>query len=107
MIIENGTLQVITKTGGGLKNGNPVKVVEAIGEPIPCNLKTINHDHKGKVVDGVFTRASYEVLVDSVNAPHFKAERVKLTDNRGMAIGEFRVQDIQHLDCVGAVKITV
>ena len=107
MIIENGTLQVITKTGGGMKNGRPVKVEESFGNPIPCNLKTITHDHRGKVVDGVFTRASFEVLVDLSDVPHFTAERVLLKDNRGMRIGEFRVQDIQHHDCVEAVKITV
>lgn len=106
MIIENGTLQVITMTGGGIKNGNPVKVSESEGNPIPCNLKTITHDHNGKTVDGEFTQASYEVLIDSASFPQFTAERVVLTDNRNRRIGEFRVQDIQHLDCVSAIKIT-
>ena len=64
MIIENGTLQTIEKTGGGMKNGKPVKVEEVIGNPIPCNLKTITHNHKGKTIDGVFTQASFEVLID-------------------------------------------
>ena len=104
MIIENGTLQVITKTGGGMKNGNPVKVTESISSPIPCNLKTVKHDRKGKTVDGEFTQASYEVIVD---VQTFSAERVILHDNRGVRLGEFQVQDIQHLDCVNAVKITV
>lgn len=104
MIIENGTLQTIVKTGGGFVGGKPVKVEEEISEPIPCNLKTITHNHKGKAIDGVYTQASYEVLID---VPTFDAERVVLTDNRGKRIGEFRVQDIQHLDCVNAVKITV
>ena len=107
MIIENGKLQVITKTGGGVRNGKPVKVSETPGSPIPCNIKTNTNDHKGKVVDGEFTRSSFEILVDSVYFPHFTAEYVILTDNRGNGIGKFRVQDIQHLDCVGAVKITV
>lgn len=107
MIIENGTLQIVEKTGGGIKNGNPVKVTESLGNPIRCNIKTNNHDHKGKVIDGVFTRASFEVLVDSSDIHHFTAEYVELTDNRGKRIGRFRVQDIQHLDCVCAIKITV
>lgn len=106
MIIENGTLQVIARTGGGSVNGNPVKVSESEGTPIPCNLKTITHDHKGQAVDGEFTQASYEVLIDSASCPQFTAERVVLTDNRSRRIGEFRVQDIQHLDCVNAIKIT-
>lgn len=104
MIIENGTLQMIEKAGGGMKNGKPVRVEGVISDPIPCNLKTITHNHKGKTIDGVFTQASYEVLID---VPTFSAERVVLTDNRGVCLGEFQVQDIQHLDCVNAVKITV
>ena len=83
MIIENGKLQVITKTGGGVRNGMPVKVSETPGSPIPCNIKTNTNDHKGKVVDGEFTRSSFEILVDSVYFPHFTAEYVILTDNRG------------------------
>ena len=104
MIIENGTLQTIEKTGGGMKDGYPVKVEEVFGDPIPCNLKTITHNHKGTAIDGVFTQASYEVLID---VDVFSAERVVLTNNRGVRLGEFRVQDIQHLDYVNAVKIIV
>lgn len=107
MIIANGTLQTIEKTGGGLLDGRPVEVVETIGNPIECNIKTITHDHKGVVVDGVFTQSSYEVLIDTVAIPDFTYESVILTDNRGKRLGKFRVQDIQHLDCVDAVKITV
>lgn len=104
MIIENGTLQTIEKTGGGIVNGRPVRVEQVFGDPIPCNLKTITHNNRGKAIDGEFTQASYEVLVD---VPTFTAERVVLTNNRGVRLGEFRVQDVQYLDCVNAVKITV
>lgn len=104
MIIENGTLQTIEKTGGGMIDGRPAKVEEVISSPIPCNIRTITHNHKGKTIDGVFTQASFDVLID---VPTFSAERVILTNNRGVCLGEFRVQDIQHLDSVNAVKITV
>lgn len=104
MIIVNGTLQVIEKKGGGMLNGIPIKVEESISEPIPCNLRTIMHNHKGKTVDGVFTQSSYEVLIES---QQISAERVILTDSRNVRLGEFRVQDIQFLDFVNAVKIIV
>lgn len=104
MIIINGTLQVVEKKGGGMQNGKPIKVEESVGEPIPCNLRTVMHNQKGKTVDGVFTQSSYEVLIE---ARPISAERVILTDSRNVRIGEFRVQDIQYLDIVNAVKIIV
>ena len=49
MIIENGTISIKTKTGGGLVNGNPVRPSENWGEPIPCHITTNRHNNKGKV----------------------------------------------------------
>ena len=107
MIIENGTLQVVEKTGGGIINGKPVPVIETVGIPIPCNIKTLQDNKRGKTIDSVFTQSSYEVLIDTLAIPHFTADKVILTDNRGVVKGSFQVQDIQHLDEVQAVKITV
>jgi hypothetical protein len=39
--------------------------------------------------------------------PRFEAEKVLLTDNRGNELGEFRMQDVQHLDAVGVIKVIV
>lgn len=107
MIIENGTLQTISTTGGGIVNGRPVAAQETLGEPIPCNIKTNTSDRHGRAVDGVFQRTDYTVLIDTEAAQTFTAERVVLTDNRQQKIGEFRVQDIQHLDYVGAIQIAL
>lgn len=107
MIIENGTLQVVEKTGGGMVNGKPVPVIETVGIPIPCNIKTLQDNKRGKTIDSVFTQSSYEVLIDTLSIHHFTADKVILTDNRGVIKGTFQVQDIQHLDEVQAVKITV
>jgi hypothetical protein len=104
-VIENGALQIVGKTsGGGMAGGKPVPVQTALGDPIPCNIKTNTNDKKGFYIDGEFTRASFEVLIDE---QPFDAERLVLTNNRGVKLGEFRVQDIQHLDFVNTVKITV
>ena len=107
MIIENGTLQTIGTTGGGTEKGRPVPVRETLGEPIPCHIKTVTSDRHGRTVDGVFRHLSYVVLIDTAAVPVFKAERVVLTDNRGQRMGEFRVQDVQHLDFVQAIEIAL
>jgi hypothetical protein len=107
MIIENGTIQTISTTGGGMLHGRPVEVQETRSEPMWCNIKTNTDDRKGRTVDSVFRRTEYEVLIDTAEVERFTAERVVLTDNRGHELGEFRVQDVQHMDAVGAIKITV
>ena len=107
LIIDNGTLQVISTMGGGMVAGRPVPTTDTPGEPIPCNIKTNTSDRHGRAVDGVFKRTDYIVLIDTDAAQTFKAERVVLTDNRGQRMGTFRVQDIQHLDYVGAIQIAL
>lgn len=110
MILENGTLQTKIKTGGGTIKGVPIPVNEVLGEIFPCNIKskkyTSNADGGGQAeaVDSAFVRASYEVLVETDN---FTAEKVVLKDNRGNILGEFRVLEVQHLDYVNVVKITL
>ena len=110
MILENGTLQTKIKTGGGTIKGVPIPVNEVLGEIFPCNIKskkyTSNADGGGpaEAVDSAFVRASYEVLVETDN---FTAEKVVLKDNRGNILGEFRVLEVQYLDYVNVVKITL
>lgn len=103
MIITNGTISIKTKTGGGLINGNPVRPSETWSEPIPCNIKTNQHNNKGRINGNSFEVASYEVLIE---AQTFDADRVKLV-REGKDLGEFSIQDIEPLDAVGAIKITV
>lgn len=107
MIIENGFVCLITTSGGGLQNGIPIPVKNELGVPIPCNIRTIRHNHNGNSVDSVYTQQSYEVLIDSVIMPRFEAEKVFLIDNRNNELGQFDVQDVQHLDFAGAIRIVV
>ena len=104
MIIDNGTIRTVKKTGGGLVNGNPVKVEEVLSEPVPCHFTTNTNDHLGRYEGGTFTRAKYVILIETQD---FDAEHVILTTRRGVEVGKFRVQDIQFLDEVASVKITV
>lgn len=107
MIIQNGLLQTVTKSGGGSLNGIPQAVIENIGEPVPCNIKTVRNNLHGKSVDGIFRQTEFEVLILSSTFPVFGADVILLTDNRGQCLGRFLVQDIQFLDFVQAIKIDV
>ena len=71
LIIENGTLQVISTMGGGMVAGRPVPTTDTPGEPIPCNIKTNTSDRHGRAVDGVFKRTDYIVLIDTDAAQTF------------------------------------
>jgi hypothetical protein len=104
MIIENGNIRIVKKEGGGLVNGNPVKAVETLSDPIPCNYTVNQNDRLGRYEGGTFTQAKYVVLIDTCD---FAAEYIVLTTKRGTELGKFRVQDVQFLDVVGNVKITV
>lgn len=104
MIIENGTLQIKVKTGGGLdENGNPVRPSESWSPAIPCNIETNQYNGKGAVNGNVFTVASFAILIE--DRP-FDADRVLLT-REGKSLGEFAVKAVIPLSEVGILKITV
>lgn len=107
MIIENGYLQIVKSKGGGTDKGRPIPVTETIGRRIPCNIRTIKNNFHGKSEDGIYRQTEYEVLIDINTMDVFTSRKVVLTDNREQNLGTFRVQDIQHLDFVGAIKIDV
>ena len=107
MICENGFLQTVATTGGGMLHGIPQSVGVTAGDRIPANIKTVTHNRRGKTIDGQWTVASYVVLIDIDAVSEFTARKVVLTDNRGKLIGEFDVQDCQHLDYAGVIEITV
>jgi len=106
MIIVNGYIQVKVKAGGGMLNGRPQPVTVTESDPIPCNWKANKWDRKGKTVDGVFTQAQFEVLVE---LQEFTAETIILYDTTvtERKLGEFTVQSIEPLAATGATKITV
>lgn len=106
MIIENGYITTKVKSGGGMKNGRPQPVVVVDSDPIPCNWKAQKWDKKGKVKDGVFTQAQFEILVE---LQEFTAETLTLYDTTvtERLLGEFAVQSVEPLAATGATKITV
>ena len=107
MIVRNGTIQVYSKQGGGCNaSGDPIPVVESLGEPIPCNWKRNTYEKRGIYENGKFTAASYVILVDM---QEFSPCRFLLKDSKGNELGEYEVhrRGIAFLDYVGCIELTV
>lgn len=106
MIIVNGKLNILYKTGGGFQNGMPIPASEELGSDIPCNIGTPHAQHHDNVsADGnAYKTAEYTLLVD---VPVFEAEDIMLFNSRLKCLGRCRVQSVQYLDCVEAVQIKV
>ena len=106
MILDNGTIEVKTTSGGGLVNGIPQRATETWGNPISCHIVANMNDNKGTFTDGNFKRMSFTIWLDSP-LYHFKADRVRLTDNQGSVLGEFEVQSIEVSSFTGRTKVVV
>lgn len=107
MIIANGTMQEVLAHGGGFDEyGAPVtEGNETIGEAVPVNISGSRRKDNQTEDGGVaFTSATYDVLCEQTA---IEASEVILRDSRGGRMGRFRIQDVQYLDCVDAVKLSV
>lgn len=106
MIIQNGILQIVSKTGGGYKDGKPVAAESSLGEPIPCNFKVNNYEKRGIYVDGKFTQAAYIILIEM---QEFEPCTFLLKDMRGNTLGTYTAyqKGILFLDAVDNIQITV
>ncbi|GIM60088.1 hypothetical protein CAPN008_01380 [Capnocytophaga canis] len=106
MILDNGTIEVKTTSGGGLVNGIPQRVEESWSEPIECHIVANMSDNRGVYKGGTFKRSAYTVWLDSP-LYHFKAERIRLKNEQGKVLGEFEVQSIEESRFTGRTKIVV
>lgn len=107
MIIENGKISALVKTGGGGLNqdGDPVAPSSHWADAIPCNIKANKYSNKGVTNGNTFVSASYEVLIET--AEPFTAEQVRLEMDGGKVLGEFSVLQIEPLMAVGSIRIVV
>lgn len=108
MIIENGKISALVKTGGGglNKDGDPVAPSSHWAEPVPCNIRANRYSNKGVTTNGnTFVSASYEVLIESPEP--FTAEQVRLEIDGGKVLGEFSVLQAETLPAVGCIRIVV
>lgn len=87
------------------EDGDPIKGVPEYGEAIPCHIKTVTDNRRGRYEDGEFRQATFEVLVEQP-AEHFRATEVKLLRD-GDDLGEFKVQSVEPLAVLGRIRITV
>lgn len=87
------------------EDGEPIKGNPEYGEPIPCHIRTITDNRRGRYEDGEFRQASYEVLLEQPRE-HFTADKVKLC-RYGDLLGEYDVQSVEPLTVLGRIRITV
>lgn len=107
MIIPNGTIQIYSISGDGIsEDGNPVKPSESLGEPIKCNWNRNAFEKRGVYENGVFTSASYIILVDMQK---FEPCRFRLCDSKGNILGDYEVRQkgISFLSHVNCIELTV
>lgn len=107
MIIQNGTIEVQTTTGGGLNpsTGFPVAPSEAWGTPVPCQYSPVKYNALALSNGEPVTERNYTILIESQVS--FAPDRVRLKNLAGTVIGEFSVQSIVPLDAVDQMEITV
>ena len=105
MIIANGTIEVKSKTGGGLnQNGYPQKAEATWGEPIPCQYIPNKHNKLGVVNGEHFTVAQYTVLIEE---QEFNAEQIRLKDRTGKELGEFSIMSVEPLEAVCEIRLLI
>lgn len=107
MIIQNGTIEVKQKTGGGINpdTGYPNKPGSVYwGEPIPCQYSANKRNNLGRVNGEHFTVAQYEILIEQ---QPFTAEQIRLKDIAGKSVGEFSIMQVEPLDAVCELRILV
>ena len=107
MIIQNGTIEVKRKTGGGIdsETGYPQKPGSVSwGEPIPCQYSANKRNNLGRVSGEHFTVAQYEILIEE---QPFTAEQIRLKDLAGKSVGEFSIIQVEPLDAVCELRILV
>lgn len=108
MIIENGTIEIKSKSAGGidLETGYPAPSGNVIwSNPIPCQWQANKFNNLGKSEGGNFTIASYSILIESEQ--NFTAEQIRLKDNYGNVLGEFSIIEVEPLQAVCQLRITV
>lgn len=107
MLIQNGTIEFKTKTGGGInpETGYPVKPVNVSwSEPIPCQYSANKYNNLGRYNGEHFIVAQYVVLIEE---QPFAAEQIRLKDLAGKVIGEFSVIQIEPLEAVCELRILI
>lgn len=101
----NGTLSYCEPDITLNDDGEPVINSLSWSNDIPCLIRVVTNNSKGRYEDGKFNQASYEVLVESSDMP-LDIKRVQLT-HYGKSLGEFAIQGNPVPTSMHRIKITV
>lgn len=108
MIIENGTIELKQKMGGGgidPATGYPQKPSSVgWGNPIPCQYMPNQYNNLGRVNGEHFKTAEYTILIEE---QPFGAEQLRLKDLAGSVVGEFSIIQAEPLEAVCEIRILV
>lgn len=107
MIIQNGTIEFKTKTGGGIDpdTGHPIKPSSvSFGEPVPCQFKANKFNGLGVINGEHFTVAQYEILIEEQAVT---SEQLRLKDLSGKEIGTFSIIQVEPIEAVCEIRILV
>ena len=105
MIIVNGHIRPILKSGGGLdEDGDPVKADERLGCPIPCQWKKAGWDNLARVDETHYIQKSFIILIEKED--RFDSEELCLYA-KGKDMGRYSILSMEDLDAVCQTKITI
>lgn len=105
MIIANGFIRPVIKTGGGLdEQGFPVEAVESLGEPVACQWQKAAWDNLAREEQSHYVRKSYTILIEQKD--RFDSEEFCLYGRDGF-LGRYSVRSVEDLDAVCQTRITV
>ena len=108
MIIQNGTIEVKVKCGGGIdaETGHPVASSHTWGCPLPCQYVSISQNLRATSNGEHHVAENYMVLVEE--QPFCTTgEQVRLKTTYGCIIGEYSVASIEYLEAVCETKLTI
>lgn len=109
MIIQNGYIERITISGGGLDaaTGHPLAGTKAYGSPIPCQYVSASKNMLAKSNDEPVSQMSWTIYVEALCRRFSIGERVRLTDLCGNEIDEYSVIRAIPLEAVCQIVLTV
>ena len=100
-----GLIRARIQAAGGINDdGEPVEAMSSWGDPVPCKYFANTLNNRGTYQDGQFTISEYIITTKMMS---FKADQIRLTDEKGLIICEKSVQSLEVLSTVRRVKITV
>ena len=91
------------------EDGMPTAGTAIWSDPIECYIDVNTHNNKGTYQDGMFTQATYEVLIER-QALDVVPNRIRLSRSSDvvsqMDLGEWEVQNFESVN-LDRIKITV